>query len=355
LRRNDRLHLARRCSRFRKILAGLHSSPQCTALERSFHLESSTGTQATLDLLGARQTEVSIGRIAYHGWSESYLISNGVVEAVVVPAIGRVMQFRLAGEDDGAFWENRALDGQLHEPHSSEWINFGGDKCWPAPQSEWIRQQNREWPPPVGFDSSPVEAVVTERGVVLTSPVDPAFGIQVVRQVELDAEAPVMRVKTTYRKMAGSPVTVGVWSITQMQEPERVFLPLQAESAMRGGFVRLIDTEPESLQTQGNLLSFVRHPYAFTKIGSDAASMVWVGRKLVVRIDAETGPGEYPDSGCVTEVYTNPDPMPYIELETLGPLATMRAGDRIARTATYTIMPRSAEDPEAEARKILDY
>jgi len=318
-------------------------------------LESPTGTQATLDLLGARQTEISVSRAAYHGWPECYLISNGIVEAVVVPAIGRVMQFRLAGECDGAFWENRALDGQLHSADSEEWINFGGDKCWPAPQSEWIRQQGREWPPPVGFDSSPVEAVATECGVVLTSPVDPAFGIQVTRRVELDTESPVMRVKTTYHKITGSPVTVGVWSITQMQEPERVFLPLQTDSKMHGGYLRLIDVVPEGLRIEDGLLSFVRHPAQYTKIGSDACSMVWVGPKLVVRIDAETGSGEYPDSGCVTEVYTNPDPMPYVELETLGPLATMSAGDQIQRTTTYTIMPRSAEDPEAEARKILHF
>src|ERR1044071_7118728 len=50
-------------------------------------------------------------RTNYHGWANSILLSNGRVEAVIVPAIGRVMQFRFAGEEDGPFWENRALDG----------------------------------------------------------------------------------------------------------------------------------------------------------------------------------------------------------------------------------------------------
>lgn len=322
-------------------------------------MEIPTGTQATLDPQGVKQ-EISVRRTAYHGWPDCYLIANGCIEAIVVPAIGRVMQLRLMGAADGAFWENRALDGQLHAPDSDqadpgEWINFGGDKCWPAPQSDWLRQQDRDWPPPAAFDSRPAEAVALERGVMLTTPVDPAFGIQVIRYVELVAEAPVMRIRTEYRKVSGSAVTVGVWTVTQMQEPERVFIRPKEDSKIPGGFVRLIDVEPEGLRIEDDLLSLLRHPLKYTKIGTDAVSMVWVGPRLVVRIDAEDGPDEFPDGGCVTEVYTNPDPFPYVELETLGPLATMNAGDRIERTATYTILPRSATDPQAEARKILGF
>ncbi|MGA3371474.1 MAG: DUF4380 domain-containing protein [Terracidiphilus sp.] len=289
----------------------------------------------------------------YHGWANCYRIANGSVEAFVVPAIGRVMQLRLRGEEEGAFWENRELDGRLHDAASQEWINFGGDKCWPAPQSAWPEFQGREWPPPVGFDSRPVEAVAAGRGVMLTSPVDPGFGIQVVRHVEVDAEQPVLRIRTEYRKIAGTPVRVGVWSITQMREPERVFVPLPEQSKFADGYVRLMETEPEGLRIEAGLLSLARHPSACVKIGSDATSMAWVGPNCVVRIDAEPGPGEYPDGGCVTEVYTNPDPLPYVELEAMGPLATLSAGDSVERTTTYTILARSTADAEAEAHKIL--
>src|SRR6266542_1679446 len=55
-------------------------------------------------------------RTNYHGWTNSILVSNGRVEAVIVPAIGRVVQFRLAGAEDGPFWENRALGGTKPEP-----------------------------------------------------------------------------------------------------------------------------------------------------------------------------------------------------------------------------------------------
>lgn len=301
----------------------------------------------------AQSTGVSVERISYHGWSDCYLIANGSVEAAIVPAIGRVMQLRLAGEADGAFWENRALDGQLHDAVSNDWINFGGDKCWPAPQAVWTGQQGRDWPPPAAFDARPVEAVASERGVVVTSPIDPGFGIQVVRHVELDPAQPIMRIGTEYRKLRGGAVRVGIWTVTQFQEPEHVCILLSARSKFAAGYIRLLAAEPADLKIDGRLLSLGRHARQHVKIGADGSSLAWVGRNCVVRIDAEMGPGEYPDGGCVTEVYTNPDPLKYVELETLGPLTTMNVGDRIKQTTVYTVTPRSTPDPEAEARRAL--
>jgi hypothetical protein len=309
--------------------------------------------QGASDPSGDKQPGIAVTQISWHGWPDCYLMANGSIEAIVVPAIGRVMQLRLKDEADGPFWENRALDGQLSNPASTEWINFGGDKSWPSPQTEWPLHQGREWPPPVGFDLGPVEAVAGASGVVLTSPVDPNYGIQVVRHVELDPEQPAMRIRSEFRKLLGAPVTVGVWTITQLQEPERVFLPLLQESKMPGGFIRLIEAEPEGLRVEGGLLSLLRHKSQYIKIGADTSSMVWVGPAAVLRIDAEDGPGEYPDGGSVTQIFTNPDPIPYVELETHGPLAKMSAGDRIERTTIYTIMRRSAAEPDAEARKVL--
>ena len=271
----------------------------------------------------------------------------------MVPAIGRVMQLRLKGEAEGAFWENRTLDGQLPGAGTQEWINFGGDKCWPAPQSAWPQFQGREWPPPVAFDARPFDALVTEHGVKLTSTIDPGYGIQVVRHVDLDTVKPILRIRTEYRKIAGVPVTVSVWTITQMREPERVFLLLPEESKLAGGFVRLMEDEPEGLRVDGRLLSLARHRAACAKIGSDALSMAWVGQHCTVRIDAEAGPGEYPDDGSITEIYTNPDPLAYVELETLGPLTMLQVGEEIERSTVYTILPRTTSDTDVEARKIF--
>jgi len=302
---------------------------------------------------GAPRTPVSVQRVTYHGWSDCYLIANCRVEVVIVPAIGRVMQLRLAGDAEGTFWENRALDGRLHDATSNDWINFGGDKCWPAPQALWIEHQGRDWPPPLTFGARHAAVLTSARGVVMTSPVNPGFGIQVERRIELDAVQPIMRITTEYRKLTGSAVRVGIWTITQMREPERVCILLPAASKFSSGYVHLMSAQPADMKIDGRFLSLARHQLQHVKIGTDGSSLAWMGRDCVVRIDAETCPGEYPDGGCVTEVYTCPNPLQYVELETLGPLTTMNPGDRIEQTTVYTVTPRSTTDLEAEARKAL--
>ena len=297
--------------------------------------------------------EVAVERISYHGWPDCYRLASGLVEAVVVPAIGRVMGMSLIASARNAFWENRELDGQLHGPDAAQWMNFGGDKCWPAPQSDWLSRQGRDWPPPPAFDAQPMQATGTGRGVTLTSSLDHAYGIQVVRHVELDRDRPAMRIRTGFHKLQGRPVRVSIWTVTQMPEPERVAMALPAVSKLANGYACLMDGEPANLRLDGRLLSFARSRRAFVKIGTDGRSMAWIGPDSVVRMDVERRTGEYPDGGCATEIYTNPDPLNYVELETLGPLETMAPGGRIELTTTYTLLPRSTADPEAEARRVL--
>jgi hypothetical protein len=79
-----------------------------------------------------------------------------------------------------------------------------------------------------------------------------------------------------------------------------------------------------------------------------------VGKTAALRIDSARVDGaEYPDQGSSVEIYTNPDPLDYIELETLGPLQNLKAGDRIERVNTYTLIRRTESDPDREAQRIL--
>lgn len=291
-------------------------------------------------------------KINYHGWPDSYVLGNGAVEVVVVPAIGRVMQFRLAGTD-GVFFENRALDGKAPDPVSAEWGNFGGDKSWPSPQADWEKVTKRSWPPPVAFDSMPVEARVQGRGLELVSAVDPAYGIRERRRIELAVDAPRMTITTSYVKERGDPVKVGVWVITQMSEPERAFIVLPSNSQFRSGYTRLEGALPANLKVEDGLLSLVRDMKDSAKIGTDGGTLLWMNSQYVLRIDSpRVEGGDYPDQGSSAEIYTNKDPLAYIELETLGPLSTMKVGDHIERTNTYTLLQRTSGDAMTEARRI---
>lgn len=296
---------------------------------------------------------ISVSRVDYHGWKDCYLLSSIALEVIVVPAIGRIMQMRRVGDETGVLWENRELDGQMAKPDSGTWANFGGDKCWPAPQSDWPKVFGHEWPPPAAFDASSFEAMMTDAGLMFKSPLDSAWGIQVVRHVELDAAAPVMRVRNEFRKVGGKPVRMAVWTIAQLNDPACVAIELPVESKFVGGFTKLMKDEPAEMADNGRVLTFVRHPTKFVKIGSNAAGVVWVGPASVVRMKSEVVPGEYPDGGCSVEVYTNPGEQKYVELETLGPLVNLEAGQTMEHTTTYTVLPRTTGDAWVEAERAL--
>jgi hypothetical protein len=267
------------------------------------------------------------------------------------------MQFRFAGEDDGMFWENRTLDGKMPDPKSKEWGNFGGDKTWPSPQSDWPKVTDRGWPPPAAFDSMPVKAEVIAPdsdtpAVRLESPTDPFYGIRTTRVITLQPGEAVMKIRTVYAKVEGEPRKVGIWTITQMKDPVEVVMPVPRDSAYKDGYNKQSDALPLGLALRDGLLTLKRDRTKSAKIGNDASALYWIGEQRVLKIESPRVPNaEYPDQGSSAEVYTNADPLPYVELELLGPLRMMKVGDQIEQTMSYTLS-RSREGLEEEERKL---
>ena len=297
--------------------------------------------------------KISIFQTKYHGWSESWIINNGKAEIVVVPSIGRVMQFRLV-DQEGVFWENRNLDGQKTAPLSSEWSNFGGDKAWPAPQSDWLAITSRAWPPPQGFDAVPCSAVAGERSLTLTSPIDTHYGIRTIRRIQLDPIEPVMMISTTFEKVSGKPIKTSIWVVTQLKDPVLAAMAIPPNSRFNGGYsIQSKDVSPR-LKVDKDVLFLKRDTKNPYKIGGDGSSLLWIGKECGLLIESSRVANlPYPDNECSIEIYTNPDPSPYIELETLGPIQELKPGEKITRNNKYTLFRRTSEDPITESRNIL--
>ena len=189
---------------------------------------------------------------------------------------------------------------------------------------------------------------------MLTSPVSARFGIRTERRLTLVPDAPKLQVVTTYEKVSGPPVETAVWIITQAKDPEAVFLPVPAESKFPDGIAPEWKLPKEFARLQAGLVRLTRDPKESHKIGNDAESIVWVGAHEVLRIEVRRMAGAaYPDAGCSTEIYTNSDPVPYVELETLGPLHRLKIGDRISATNSYTLYHRAGADAGAQVKQIL--
>jgi hypothetical protein len=276
---------------------------------------------------------VTITRMEYHGWRESFLLTNGIVEAVVVPSISRIMQFRMAGER-GVFWENRALDG-VSAHSGNEWRNFGGDKAWPAPQEDWEPITGRAWPPPPTFDSASSEASVYSGGLLLTSPVDRDYGVQVYRAITLRPGLPVMDITTRYCKVAGPPVHLAVWVVTQLCNPQRIYALLPESHSVGPGYTQIHGEFPADVQKDGRLLSLRRDATHNLKIAMEGNSLVWMNEEYVLSIDAYSAHGA--ENKCTTAIYTNMDPLQYVELESMGQVDKVAVGDTLELSNSYTL------------------
>jgi hypothetical protein len=296
----------------------------------------------------ALRTPVSITSTNYAGWANSYVLRSASAEVVVAPAVGRVMRFGFAGEDS-VLWENPVLLGKpLSKNPWSTPGSFGGDKTWPAPQSGW------NWPPPTAFDAAPCEATIVGDSLILTTPVDPNFGIRATRRITLSPFEPSLEITTTYEKVQGAPVQLSVWVISQLRDPVGVYLRIPKNSQYPQGYNLQGEAPGNQLQVQGDLLKMTRHPSKSFKIGSDATALLWAGKDTMCLIEVSRQPGAtYPDNGSTVEIYTNPNPADYVELETLGPLKLLKTGESMSNVNRYTLKRRRRADPDADAQPIL--
>ena len=159
---------------------------------------------------------------------DSIRLENGLIELQIVPEIGgRVLQYTLG--DYGFFWVNGDLLN-VKPPESGvgpegEWLNYGGDKLWPAPQG-WDSEEQWPGPPDPVLDGAPYGAeVLSESGrpvaVRLTSREDPRSGLQFSRVIKVFEGTTRVRIDATMKNIDRKPRRWGLWAITQLDVGNR--------------------------------------------------------------------------------------------------------------------------------------
>lgn len=347
---------------------------------------------------------VTVTRLTWHGWPDALRLSNGVVEAIVVPTIGRITSFRLVGhpESDPIFMNRDWAGKTVADADPTTWATFGGDKLWPSPQSEWPKHNVRGWPPDQAFDGDPENARILPNGVRLSTPDSTAFAARATRTLTMEpgearlyvaqtltkdpdasnpigpAVVPVQEAATSAKpdpsiveannaaarqRRDGFPI--GIWSITQTRGDGTVFLPLAPSDKSPDGYVNLGDpgsTNPAPYFTsEAGLLGATRDPKNAHKVGT-AAPDGWMaslyGGRILFSEHFTYEPGaEYPDTGSAAEVYTNASPA-YIEMELLGPLVPLTHGDKVTHDVYWQLQrlprtPKSRADAAALVRAAM--
>ena len=260
---------------------------------------------------------------------EAYKLTDGKSEVVIVPSLGRVMRFGWVGGP------NLLWAGQNVKPKAGEWGNWGGDKSWPAPQSDWsVWQKSGNWPPPLEWDGSPHTAEVLTGGKLKTlSPIHAGLGARVTRTYGFNAQGE-LEIEQAMEKFSGPPRMHSIWSVTQIPQPDALFLSTNANSPYKNGFHFIAHDASKTVNwttLAPNLLRVQPALDSSFKIGTDAPVIAIAAVKgdtaLVQR--AATIQGDYPDgalgAGFGLEMYNNPGPTAYNELEILSPLRLYRA------------------------------
>lgn len=283
--------------------------------------------------------EVTVKRVTYRGWSNSVQMSNGTVELVFVPQIGRIMRYAYV-DGPNILWENPALFGKTTDLKQTglDWQNYGGDKLWPAPQNRW------GWPPDPVLDSGPQTVrILKNRRLLVTGMASATHGIRFSREIALESTGTGVSIINTMTNTSDREVHWSVWEVAQVDAPDVAILPLFKGGKFAKGYYifRDADPKPERLKVTGEAVHLERDPKQSSKIGGDSPEGWLATEKAGVRFEmaakVETG-REYPDDGCALEIYTNPDPNKYVELELLSPIVAVAPGKSYAYTTRWKLM-----------------
>ena len=252
---------------------------------RLLQLAACAASMAVLPVVAAEPHGAAPRQIDYRGW-KAYALENELVRLHVVPDIGgRVIQYAL-GEKE-FFWVNPALAGKT-SPETGlnpkgEWLNYGGDKLWPAPQG-W--DNDRQWPgpPDAVLDGQPYRAEIVRDppGIRLTSRDDARSGIRFSRRIRLDPSSTRVSIEATMTNIDDKPRRWGIWAHAQLDAglPEseaynrlmRAWCPINPRSRFERGYEVIFgkkDNPSFEADAKRGLMK-VSYRYQVGKIGLDS-------------------------------------------------------------------------------------
>ncbi len=260
---------------------------------------------------------------------ECLRIVEGPIEILVAESAGpRILGFRLLhGPQLFASLPGLQLDVPGHEPFSLH----GGHRLWVAPET-----------PAVSYapDDHPVAIASDARGVSVLAPID-AAGVE--KSISLVVRGTAVVVDHTIVNAGNAPMTIAPWAITQLAPGGTGLIPLGGRLDDEYRADRSIVTWPYT-RWDDPLMTIADHHIVVEaartdplKIGT-ALRREWLGYRLDGHLFVKRAayPSGLPlaDLGATGQCYCN---HAFLELETLGPLATVPPGAAVHHREIWEI------------------
>jgi hypothetical protein len=295
----------------------------------------------------------------YKGWSVLSPTNPWLTLRIVPELGGRIMQIALG--DYEFLFINPALEGRKPGKNGlseqGTWLNFGGEKIWPAPQG-WDSPDQWPGPPDPVLDSGDYTVLNRDEeptnSVRLLSPIDAYTGLQIERTIAVSENRSEVIIDATFINKSQQMREWSIWPVIQMNTPDlltkeryQVVCPVNPVSQFENGYKvlhGLVNNPQFAKNDSGNLT--VTYQYLIGKIGLDSTAG-WVafcdrqaGKVLVAAYQPQLE-ANYPD-GTPVQVWTQGRGMlysrnqitefpnnvaqnpPYLEMELLGPLQPLQ-------------------------------
>lgn len=167
--------------------------------------------------------------------TQEIILENEIIKVIIVPEQGgRILEF--STENLNVLYRNVdliGLKGDINAEYLPEnWLNFGGYKGWPAPQTKWA------WPPIFDIDLNVFEydIVKLENSLVVTlsSPMPNTIGLKFIREIVLEDKCNHITIKETMVNLNEEPVQWSVWGNTQALSPGYTDIKLNSDVFIGG-------------------------------------------------------------------------------------------------------------------------
>ncbi len=234
-------------------------------------------------------------------------------------------------------------------PDGRRYTLRGGHRLWAAPEIPEITYEP---------DDEPVGIAVTSNQIVASGPSTASIGKSITANLKNDR----VEVVHTLTNQGGEQIDVAPWAITQLVPGGTAVVPLPEPLADPHGLqpnasVVLwpytgVGDSPFVLRDRLLLLDGDRD--TATKVGV-ALTRGWLayvrnGIVFVKRAEHRSG-GNYLDLGASGQCYSSPD---FLELETLGELATLDPGESVTHVETWELHAVAADTPPHEIPALLN-
>jgi len=273
------------------------------------------------------------------------VLANDRVEVGVAPAHGLILGFGLAGKANLIWVNPHPLSSVRHVG----WVNYGGEKLWWGPQIDWQAVQGRRFPPDEALDGAWTVTTRTADRVALRSGVSPWVGVCAEREIALAPDGSGLVIRNRFIRVAPGAQRLQLWTICMLVPPRWCWLDSQPQP----GEPPFRNLRPE-LPTGENVrpepaIGCVRAAISpvFEKrylIGTRGAWLAAVYDDVILVHEVSPYPaGAYAEDVSL-QLFASPS---YVELETLGGIATPAVGQKIENTVRWRLLdrPKDLDEP----------